>query len=149
MSKFQNPHKRHKVGSSSVAKRSFCDRASRANESSPSPRHRVKTPPKERSIGFPCFHLTRKKARTGSYSGPLYFLTTQHDRTGEDGCLITMDHFGAHLMRRALQDDDRNRAVIRRRFTLRLVRADIFPNSMDAVAVEVAWPRRYHRGCRR
>ena len=37
---------------------------------------------------------------------------------------------------------ERIRAVIRRKFTLRLFRVDIGPSSMDAIAVEVAWPGR-------
>ena len=45
----------------------------------------------------------------------------------------------ARFVRRALQDCERIRAVIRRKFTLRLFRADIGPpSSMAAIAVEVA-----------
>jgi hypothetical protein len=36
-------------------------------------------------------------------------------------------------------------AMLRTAFTLRLIRADICPNAMDAIAVEVAWSRCYHQ----
>jgi hypothetical protein len=34
--------------------------------------------------------------------------------------------------------------MVRKAFTLRLIRADICPSALDAIALEVAWPRRYH-----
>jgi hypothetical protein len=70
----------------------------------------------------------------------------QHDRTGEGGCLVTLDHFGTRFVRRTLQARERIRALIHREFTLQLFCADIYPSSMDAIAVEVARPGRYHRG---
>jgi hypothetical protein len=71
-------------------------KASRASASIPSRRHRAKTTPKERSVGLTCCtSLRRKQGCIAEQSS--YFLTTQHDRTGEDGSLITLDHFRPSL----------------------------------------------------
>jgi hypothetical protein len=48
-----------------------------------------------------------------------------------------------------MKDCERSCVMIRREFTLRLFRVYTCPSSMDAIVVEVAWPGRYHRRCRR
>jgi hypothetical protein len=81
------------IGSSSRVTHSSCDQASRASESIPSRRHRARTPPTEQSIGSPCCTSLLRGSWTGLYNGRLNLFTTQHDRSGEVGCLITLDHF--------------------------------------------------------
>lgn len=107
--------------------------ASRANDGIPSLRHRAKTAPRKQSIRFPCCTL----------------FITQHDRSGENRCLSTFDHFGHSILGRACKHRERICAVIWGQLTLPLFRADIYPISTDAIVVEVAWPGCYHRSCRR
>ena len=92
--------------------------------------------------------LTLRGSSTDLYNGRLTSSILTHDRSGQHGCLIRLDHFGARFCRRAVQDCEQIHVMIRRRFSHRLFRADVRPISMDAIAVEVAWPRRYHRRCR-
>jgi hypothetical protein len=54
-------------------------------------------------------------------------------------------HLIEAFARRAVQDCEQTHVMIRRQFSHRLFRADVCPSSMDAIAVEVAGPRRYHR----
>src|ERR1035441_7761106 len=66
LSRYSNPHRTHcEPGSSRIVLRSSCNRASRGNESIPSPRHRAKTAPEERSIWFPLLYLTCEKEADG------------------------------------------------------------------------------------
>jgi hypothetical protein len=125
------------------ASRLSCNSASRADESIPSRRHRAKLPAKERSKGFPCCTSLVRESRIGLHDSP-YSRTKQHDRSGEDGCPVTLDHFAAACGRARHVGCKRICAVIRRKCTLRLFRADICPSSMDAIAVEVAWPGGHH-----
>jgi hypothetical protein len=53
---------------------------------------------------------------------------------------LALDLYGA------MRGCERICALIHREFTLQLFRADICLSSMDAIAVEVARPGRYHRG---
>src|ERR1700730_11290240 len=92
---------------------SSCDRTSRAYESIPSPRHRAKAAPQEQSLWLTCCTSLVRGSWTGLCN---HFFAKQHDRTGEDGCLITLDHFGARFLRRTInptlsQVNCQNRAV--------------------------------------
>ena len=72
LSRYSNPHKTHcQLGSRSIVLRSSCDCASRANESIPSPRHRAKTAPKERSIWLTCCTSLARRKQTGLCNGRL------------------------------------------------------------------------------
>ena len=126
-----------------MAKRS-CDRASRTNESIPSPRHQAKTPATEQSIRFPCCtslvsctSLVRE-SWTGLYNGRCNPSLHNMIEVAKTDVWSNWTTLSARFVRRALQDCERIRAVIRRKFTP----ADIGPSSMDAIAVEVAWPGR-------
>jgi hypothetical protein len=81
------------IGSSSGVTRSSGNRVSRANGSIPNHRHRARTLPTEQSIGSPCCTSLLRGSWTSLCGGRLNLFTTQHDRSGEDGCLITLDHF--------------------------------------------------------
>src|ERR1039458_329822 len=82
-----------KIGANSVVKRSWLrDCVNRGNESIPSPRHRAKTAPEERSIWLTCWNLScNQRSWTGLCNSRL--TSSLHNRTGENGCLITLDHF--------------------------------------------------------
>jgi hypothetical protein len=82
------------IGSSSGVTRSSGNRVSRANGSIPNHRHRARTLPTEQSIGSPCCTSLVRGSWTSLCNGRLNLFTTQHHRrSGEDGCLITLDHF--------------------------------------------------------
>src|ERR1700693_5849670 len=72
LSRYSNPHTTHcKLGSSRIVLRSSCDRVSRGNESIPSPRHRAKTAPEERSIWLTCCTSLVRRKLTGLCNGRL------------------------------------------------------------------------------
>jgi len=81
------------IGSSSGVTRSSGNRVSRANGSIPNHRHRARTLPTEQSKWSPCCTSLLRGSWTSLCNGRLNLFTTQHDRSGEDGCLITLDHF--------------------------------------------------------
>ena len=81
------------IGSSDQAAESRVHPVSRANGNIPNHRHRARTPPTEQSIGSPCCTSLLRGSWTSLCNGRLNLFTTQHNRSGEDGCLITLDHF--------------------------------------------------------
>lgn len=81
------------IGSSSGVTRSSGNRVSRANGSIPNHRHRARTLPTEQSKRSPCCTSLLRGSWTSLCNGRLNLFTTQHDRSGEHGCLITLDHF--------------------------------------------------------
>jgi hypothetical protein len=90
--------------SSSMVPRSSCNPANCANDGIPSPRHRAKTPPKERSIRFPfCTSLVRG-SWTGLCNGRPTSSLMQHDRSGQGGCLVRLDHLERYDLQRAMSE---------------------------------------------
>src|SRR5450755_1386939 len=95
-------------------------------------------------------YLTCEKEADGPLERSSHFFTTQHHRSGQRGCLITLDHFERSICTArhvGLCADSRSDS--QEGYTLRLIRADICPISMDTIAVEVAWSGRHHWGRRR
>ncbi len=62
---------------------------------------------------------------------------------------LILGHSPETAVNGATGDCERIRVLTGKGVLFRLFRADICPSSMDAIAVEVAWPGAYHRGCRR
>src|ERR1700719_1669633 len=89
----QPPSQMVQIGSSDQAAESRVHPVSRANGNIPNHRHRARTPPTEQPIGSPCCTSLLRGSWTSLCNGRLNLFTTQHNRSGEDGCLITLDHF--------------------------------------------------------
>jgi len=87
-------------------------RSSVANENIPSPRHRTTTL-KEQSIRFPRNTSTCGRKRDGPLKRSSHFFTTQHHKSGYDGCLFTLNHC-ERFIRRSRQGFGADSRVIRR-----------------------------------
>jgi hypothetical protein len=69
-----------------------CYRTSRADESIPNPHHRAKGEPRELSIWLTCCSSLVRGSWTGLCNDRLTSSSSHHDRAGEDGCMVRLDH---------------------------------------------------------